>query len=310
MSCIVCADTENNMDVKEGLGKRIVFIAGPDSHSYGMHDFRGGVRYLAHCLRGSVSDLVVDIHEGGWPEDFDFFDGADAVVVYSDGLHKHILEDSHMIQLKELHDRGVGLGVMHYACAFEKGARGDRILECIGGYYETYWSVNPHWEAEFLTIPDHEVNRGVEPFVIDDEWYYNMRFREDMTGVTPLLTAVPPDKTRQRKHGPHWGNPFVSAQSGRPEHVAWVADNGEKGRGFAITGLHHYWNLGHSEMRGLVLNACAWLAGIEIPEEGVVSENPSLEFLESMNPGVPDAKWANGRRTLWEAKFREWNRTE
>ena len=38
---------------------------------------------------------------------------------------------------------------------------------------------------------DHPITRGVKPFAADDEWYYHMRFREGMSGVTPILTAMP-----------------------------------------------------------------------------------------------------------------------
>jgi hypothetical protein len=265
------------------------------------------VRYLAHCLRNSVSGLIVDVYEGGWPDDPDYFNDADAVVIYSDGLAQHILTESQKCQLNNLHEEGVGLGFMHYACAVEKESMGETMLKCIGGYYETYWSVNPYWDAEFLSIPNHEVTRGVKPFVINDEWYYNMRFREGMMGVTPVLTAVPPDKTRERGHGPHSGNSYVSARKGKAEHVSWVAVNEEKGRGFGLTGLHYYWNLGHPEMRRLVLNATVWLAGIEVPEEGIVSENPSLEFLEKLNPGMPDKNWINGKRAEWAEMLSDWH---
>ena len=48
---------------------------------------------------------------------------------------------------------------------------------------------------------------GVKPFWTNDEWYYHMRFRPDMQGVTPILSAIPPDSTRQGKDDPHGGNP-------------------------------------------------------------------------------------------------------
>ena len=36
----------------------------------------------------------------------------------------------------------------------------------------------------------------MKPFTIRDEWYYNMRWIDDMKGVTPILQAMPPDNTR------------------------------------------------------------------------------------------------------------------
>ena len=77
-----------------------------------------------------------------------------------------------------------------------KDKGGPEFLDWIGGYFETFWSVNPHWDADFTSLPNHPITRGVKPFKIRDEWYYHMRFREGMKGVTPILTAVPPDQTR------------------------------------------------------------------------------------------------------------------
>ena len=44
-------------------------------------------------------------------------------------------------------------------------------------------------------FPEHPITRGVEPFEINDEWYYHMRFVDGMDGVTPILTDLPPRET-------------------------------------------------------------------------------------------------------------------
>ena len=49
--------------------------------------------------------------------------------------------------------------------------------------------------SDYKKLPDHQITRGVKPFAINDEWYYHMRFRPQMKGVTPLLTALPPKET-------------------------------------------------------------------------------------------------------------------
>ena len=64
------------------------------------------------------------------------------------------------------------------------------------------------------------MTRGLVPFTIEDEWYYHMRFRPDLEGVTPLLSAVPPNETRQGPDGPFSGNPTVRASVGMIKHVA------------------------------------------------------------------------------------------
>ena len=89
---------------------------------------------------------------------------------------------------------------IHYAVEYPVKA-GDRdiagpVKGWLGGYYETGYSINPHWDADIRSLPKHPITRGVKPFTIRDEWYYGMRWIDDMKGVTPILQAVPPDNTR------------------------------------------------------------------------------------------------------------------
>ena len=39
-----------------------------------------------------------------------------------------------------------------------------RYMTGFGGYFETDWSVNPHWQADFKELPKHPVSSGVKPF--------------------------------------------------------------------------------------------------------------------------------------------------
>jgi hypothetical protein len=117
-----------------------------------------------------------------------------------------------------------------------------------------------------------------------------MRFREEMKGVTPILTAVPPDKTRQGKDDAHGGNPAVRAEIGKntPEHVMWVSENEGGGRGFGFTGGHHHFNWKNDDQRKLMLNTIAWIAKIEVPADGVPSKTPTQEELEAnLKPKPP-----------------------
>jgi type 1 glutamine amidotransferase len=182
--------------------------------------------------------------------------------------------------------KGVGLACLHYAV--EPAGRNethrqkswDRFRDWIGGYFEIHWSVNPHWDADFKQLPEHPITRGVKPFRINDEWYFNMRFEEGMSGVTPILAAVPPDEVRNRPDGPHSGNSFVRSQKGREEIVAWARERPGGGRGFGFTGGHVHWNWGHDDFRKVVLNAIVWITGAEVPPEGVPSRTPTREELE------------------------------
>ena len=45
--------------------------------------------------------------------------------------------------------KGIGLTCIHYGVEVPKGAPGEYFLKWIGGYFETNWSINPHWIANF-----------------------------------------------------------------------------------------------------------------------------------------------------------------
>jgi type 1 glutamine amidotransferase len=253
--------------------KKIVLVAGKPSHGTGAHEFQAGCFLLKKCLN-KVPGVRSEIHLNGWPDDTNAFDGADAVFLYMDGGSGHPAIKPERLQiLGELMKKGVGLGCAHYAVEVPKGEAGQAWLNWTGGYFETFWSVNPHWDADFQTLPGHPVTRGVKPFKINDEWYYHMRFPENMKGVTPILTAVPPDRTRGNPGAlsSHGGNPHVQARIGMPEHVMWVTERADGGRGFGFTGGHFHRNWGDDNFRKIVLNAILWIAKAEIPPEGVAS---------------------------------------
>lgn len=259
--------------------KSVVFLAGGPSHGRGTHEHYAGCRLLADHLQRAIPDVTATVSRG-WPAEVGAVEKADAVAVFCDGGGGHLLIP-HLDRIRALTEQGVGLVCLHYAVVVPKGKPGDLLLDAMGGCYETWWSVNPVWEADFGTLPDHPITRGVKPFRIKDEWYYHMRFREPTDGVVPILTAIPPDATRQRKDGPHSGNPHVRARMGMSEHVAWAYERPDGGRGFGFTGGHWHRNWAHDDFRKLVLNAIAWSARIPVPSEGVLSPTPTPADLEA-----------------------------
>jgi len=284
--------------------KKIVLVAGPRSHGYGAHEHNAGCLLLAKLLNENMPEVYATTYLDGWPNDPTAFDNADAIAIYCDGGGGHVVMQ-HLEKVDELAKGGVGIACLHYAVEVPKGKPGDYMLSWIGGYYETFWSVNPHWKAEFKTIPEHPITRGVRPFAIDDEWYYHMRFVENMQNVTPILTAVPPDSTRKGKDDAHGGNPHVRARMGMPEHVAWAYERPGGGRGFGFTGGHWHYNWAHNDFRKLVLNALVWIAGVEVPPDGVPSKTPSIEELEE-NQDYPKSKSWNPEKI--KQMIEQWNR--
>ena len=266
--------------------KKIVLIAGAQSHGAGQHEFKAGCLLLEQCL-DALPGIEAVVVTGGWPKDTAVFDGADAVMIFSDGGNGHpAIAPERLELLRGLMSRGVGFGCVHYAVEVPKDKGGAEWLAWTGGYFETFWSVNPHWTADFTSFPVHPITRGVKPFKIQDEWYYHMRFPEGMRGVTPILTAVPPDSTRGRGgvNNPHGGNPAVFARKGMPEHVMWAIERPDGGRGFGMTGGHFHKNWGDDNFRKVVLNAILWSAKAEVPATGVASTVTPEDLRKNLDP--------------------------
>lgn len=263
--------------------KKVVFVAGNKSHGYGSHEHYAGCRLLASRLEKAMPNIDCVVYQNGWPKEEGAFDGAAAVVMYADGGGRHPA-NPHLEAVNKLQEKGCGVVCIHYGVETTKGKNGEAFIDWIGGYFEPHWSVNPHWTAEFKELPKHAITRGVKPFAINDEWYYHMRFRDGMKGVTPILTAMPGPETLRRPDGAHSGNPHVRAavlDRKEPQHVAWCSENENGSRGFGFTGGHFHWNWGDPNFRKIVLNAIVWAAHEEVPATGVDAENPvTLKDLE------------------------------
>ncbi len=293
--------------------KKVALVAGRPSHGYGAHEHRAGCMLLAEALNAAGLGIEATVYTNGWPEDESVLDHADTIVIYSDGGNGHPF-NSHLDRLKQLQSRGTGLVCIHYGVEVPKGASGDAFLNWTGGYFETDWSVNPHWTADFKSFPDHPITRGVGPFRVNDEWYYHMRFADGDNVVTSILKDLPPkntlvkdDGTLARPDGPHSNNAAVRAavlERKEAQTVAWARERLDAGRGFGFTGAHFHWNWGNREFRKLVLNAITWTAHADVPENGVKSRDLSLADLQA-NQDFPVPGDFNGARI--QAMLDEWN---
>ncbi len=267
-------------DSQPGSVKTIVLIAGGPSHGFGSHEHRAGCLLLAKLLNDNVSEVHA-IVSAGWPADEAVLNAAASIVIFCDGGSGH-LALKHMDTLRSLMAKGVGFVCLHYAVEVPKDRAGQSFLDWVGGYFEANWSVNPHWLGRFEEFPNHPIARGVRPFAIRDEWYYHMRFRENMQGVVPILSALPPADTLKRKDGPHSNNPAVRAavlERKEPQNVGWACERPDGGRGFGFTGGHFHWNWAQDDFRKVVLNGIVWTAHVEVPAGGVPSPTPTLDDL-------------------------------
>jgi putative membrane-bound dehydrogenase-like protein len=263
-------------------------VAGTRSHNYGAHEHKAGSILLARSLEKAMPGFVTAVFTDGWPKTPNALNGFDCVVMYCDGGGGHMV-NSHLDELDTYAKQGVGVVCIHYGVEVPAEPAGKKFLDWIGGYFEAHWSVNPHWTANYTKFPKHPTTRGVKPFSVNDEWYYHMRFRPDMKGVTPILTDMPPASTLVKEDGSlarpdnaHNNNPHVRESvlvRKEPQHMAWASENEGGGRGFGFTGGHNHWNWGNPNFRKVVLNAVVWCAQGNVPEGGVESPEVTLEDL-------------------------------
>ena len=274
-----------------GAKKNVLMIAGKPSHGPGEHEHNAGVQLLAKCLGQGAADRVeVKVHlNAEWPTAEELAK-ADTVVIYSDGGGGHpALKDDHLDQLGREMKRGCGFVCLHYAVEPTIPKGNTEFIDWLGGAFEINWSVNPHWLGDFKEFPKHPISSGVQPFATTDEWYFHMRFREGMKGITPILSAIVPESTMSRGDGTHSGNPAVREEvaAKKPQHVSWAVQREDGGRGFGFTGGHFHKGWGNESQRKLVLNAIVWSAKAGVPSGGVESKVTDEELAANLDPKGP-----------------------
>jgi hypothetical protein len=163
---------------------------------------------------------------------------------------------------------------------------------------ETGWSVNPHWVADLRALPDHPISSGVADLVrAYDEFYYNMRFQKERGQVIDLVTAVPsPDRLKRVIN--LWNQHGVDGL-GKTQTLMWGVERKDGGRGVGFTGGHYHRNWAINDFRKIILNAIVWVAGVNVPEDGVNSKalteeelNANLDQYPTDNPWItlPDTE--------------------
>ncbi|HZT81011.1 MAG TPA: ThuA domain-containing protein [Gemmataceae bacterium] len=253
---------------------KIVLVAGRASHGPGEHEFFAGSAILMKLLKQTPGVFPV-LARDGWPKSPKTFEGAKAVVFYMDGGGGHpIIQKGHREVVQKLIDQGVGFVNLHYAVEYPK-SQSEHVLNWLGGYYETGFSTNPHWKADFTSLPRHPITRGVKPFNIPDEWYFNIRFAPESKKVVPILKATPPDNVRR--------TPAAKEHPGRSEVVAWAFERPGGGRSFGFTGGHFHKNWGDENFRRLVTNAILWAAHVDVPREGAKVELDPAELNRNLD---------------------------
>ncbi|MBX3443614.1 MAG: ThuA domain-containing protein [Planctomyces sp.] len=273
--------------------RRIVIVAGVKSHGpegNRIHDYPWSARLLKTMLETSnVREQVrVSVFRDGWPDDPAALDGADAVMVISDGRDgdlyaeaPHLESPQRVAEVQRLIDRGCGLLTFHFS-TFAPDQYERQILDWSGGYFDWEENGERKWhsaievhDTEVLPVnPSHPALRGVRPFQLREEFYFNLRFEPAGAEGPPRKTAEPIDVLGGRTT-PLAIVPALPGRDAWGQTVAWARERENGGRGFGTTCGHFYDNWQNESFRRLVLNALVWAAGGEVPEQGVEAALPS-----------------------------------
>lgn len=270
-----------------GAKTHLHFIAGEKTHAPGAHEFPAGAQLLADALNASGLPLRATVSLG-WPQNSEMIETAQVVVLYSDGLEKHVAR-KHVEILRRRFLQGKGLAVLHFAleAGEEDGDLQTLMMEAIGGRFAVGWSVNPIWKLNAVPVPSHPAAVGVEQIACEDEWYYHLKFREPRNGFKPLLQVLPSLRTLG-SDGPRSGNAAArkALENGELQVVAWTTESETGARGFGFTGGHFHRNWYDDSMRKLVLNALVWTAGVVLPLQGVVSAAPAAPIYATIDEAI------------------------
>jgi hypothetical protein len=233
---------------------RIAMISGKKSHGPGEHEYKKALQLLAKQLDKEHEFIDVRVFYDGWPTDDEALRDAHAIVLYSDGADKNqrdhpLLLGGRMNYLDELFNKGAGLVFLHYSVIVPREKAGENLQKWIGGFFDFESGNTPNkWYSKIETDafqvhfpqPEHPILRGVKPFKLNEEYYFNLRLGEKER-VTPLITLDPEKKDWAKVVG-----------------IANEAPNGS--RGFGYTGGHFYKNFEDPNVQRLLLNAILWTA--------------------------------------------------
>jgi hypothetical protein len=275
------------LSVAQAQPRRIVLVAGETAKvdTTGHHDYLAGCKCLETLLHQTPMVKATQVTEG-WPTDETVFDGASAVVFYTDGGGKQAFLNTpqRVAKIQSMVDAGTGLVMIHQAVDFPESFA-KQAQSWLGGIYLDGKSGRGHWDSKHVDFPSHPISRGVTPWEINDGWLNKIAFVDAMQGITPLVWS---------------GKEYAGSRAGLDgDVVAWAYSRPSGGRSFSFTGLdaHSAWSL--PGMRQLVTNGILWTASLEIPEDGApcqISEDQLQMMLTPREPKKPTAKPASTKK--------------
>lgn len=276
----------------EGERKVFVFFTDDGEHGWMQHENTAGAILFAKRLAAALPASESIVLRDTFPDEA-MIARASSVILFCSGTDRHPLNSgANRGALEAAMKANKGLVCIHWALEAGTPEGSDFLKRHLGGFFEVNYSVNPMWNADYKDIPGHEITRGISPFSIYDEFYFNIRFPDVPGKRENLLMAIPPKRVVVLpEDGPRSNNPTVRASEGKPHVTAWAFTRPEGGRSFGFTGGHFHWDWKHDDHRRILLNAIAWTGGVEIPDAGLPDSTPSDEELFQYQDSPPVDGW-------------------
>lgn len=262
----VCAPLQAAEKVK------VILIAGATKKvdRPGHHDYLAGCRLLQDLLQQTPKVEAILVKED-WPENETVFDGAKAIVFYTDGGGKqaYLASPDRITRIQKLVDAGVGVVSIHQAVEFPENLT-KQSAGWTGAIYKKPRAGRGHWDSTHDQFPDHPVTRGVTSWKINDGWLNGFTFTADADKITPLVWS---------------GKEHVGSQKGgEKDVVAWTYDRPDGGRSFNFSGLDAHSAFENSGMNQLLVNGILWSAKMSVPEKGFNCETDKQKIDSFLTP--------------------------
>ena len=205
--------------------KRILLIGQEkDKHPPATHEYIAGTLVMQRCLRQHPRlDLQVVQANGAWPEGNDLLADADAAVLFVAQGAQWLHEQPRRIEaFTKFAQRGGGLVCLHWAM----GTKPAEYIEpfrslfggCHGGPDRRYEILK---STVVLADAGHPTVRGIQPFEVKDEFYFQLKFADAKPAPQPIWRI---------------------SVDGTPQTVAWAWERPDGGRSFGFSGLHFHSN--------------------------------------------------------------------
>lgn len=273
---------------------RIFIRSGPKSHGPGAHDHPSFLR-----------DWMPMLNERGakctGSEDFPTAEQlaqTDVLIIHRDGGGNFTPE--HRTLVEGFVKRGGGIVVIHAGSVADKPEDSEYYKNLVGGSWkrpDTKWLEAPM--SLYFTDRENPITKDVGNFDLDDEIYFDMDIRPDVTVLAAAYTPKTPEVKGGNKEAQARAAEAVAKRKGvniydiQPQMWTYTKDDY---RAFVCIPGHYYRNFSHNSLRTTLLRGIAWAgkranldelckpsevgAALRYPEGGCPSPQELPEALE------------------------------